>query len=96
MTRTERAVWIVALCTLVVALFVIFSNAAEAAETLDAQRTEALTFDAHWDQYIRHLFGCPDTGQTTSETCRPAQGTTDYREFAKAREEAKALFRLKD
>lgn len=63
---------------------------------LDEQRTAAVVFDQHWNLYIRRLFGCPDAGEISADTCRPVAGTTDYREFIRAREQAKKLFDLRD
>lgn len=62
----------------------------------DEQRANALAFDLAWNLYLRRLFGCPDEGDTNADTCRPMLGRTDYAEFAKAREQAKRVFDLKD
>lgn len=64
--------------------------------SLDDQRDKAIAFDLHWNLYIRRLFGCPDAGELSTDTCHVPTGTTDYREFSKAREAAKKLFDLKD
>lgn len=62
----------------------------------DDPRTLALRFDEHWNVYLRKAFGCPLVGDTTAANCLPAKAQVDYAEFAKAREEAKRLFDLKD
>jgi hypothetical protein len=80
-------------------IFGIFAQRAIAEpeqRSFDEQRSSAVAFDLHWNLYIRRLFGCPDAGDTNAETCNPAIGQTDYKEFAKARDQAKRLFDLKD
>ncbi len=54
----------------------------------------ALGFERHWNPYFRKLFGCPLEGLADGTNCKPALGWTDYREYRKARSEAKKLFDL--
>jgi len=54
----------------------------------------ALDFERPWNEYVRHLFGCPTTGETTADTCRPSQGVIDYRAWMAACERAKKVFPL--
>lgn len=60
---------------------------------IDDLKVKALHFDKHWNLYIRELFGCPEDGDTTVETCKITP-TVNYGEFLKARQEAKKVFDL--
>lgn len=68
------------------------TSAADAPECMSA----AVAFDLHWDRYVRRLFGCPAFGETTTAVCHKENSVVDYAEFAKAREQAKRVFGLKD
>lgn len=53
-----------------------------------------ITFETHWDKFLRHLVGCPDTVEINAKNCKPTQGFIDNREFHKSCEAAKDLFKL--
>ena len=56
-----------------------------------------VSFEKHWNVFIRKLFGCPyPSGEINAGTCHPARAETDLEEFRKAREAAKKLFDLQD
>lgn len=83
---TRRAFWL--------APFVPLAKAG--APSLDEQKARAVAFDEPWGLYVRRLFGCPDQGEMSPETCNLTLGSTAYAEYAKAREQAKRLFDLRD
>lgn len=62
----------------------------------DELRARAIEYEKPWNLYVRRLFGCPDDGEVTRETCNVTLGRTDYREFQRAREQAKKLYQLRD
>jgi hypothetical protein len=53
-----------------------------------------LGFEKHWDIFVRDLYGCNRVGETTLETCKPTQGSINYREWSGARRAAMKLFEL--
>jgi hypothetical protein len=79
-------------------LVLVFLLVAVCARPVDEAefRRRALVFEKHWDPFIRRLFGCELEGPTTAETCRPALGQVDRREYERARNAAKKLFELRD
>ena len=58
--------------------------------------TQALKFDEHWNRVIRFALGCPETGDTTKETCKPGAARDDWREFTIAKDWAQKVFGLKE
>lgn len=56
----------------------------------------AISFERHWDVFIRELFGCTLTGPTDAEHCNVGRGKINYREFKLVREEAMKLFELRE
>lgn len=74
------------------ALLLTLTAACAAPEEL---ATRSLAFERHWNLFIRHLAGCPDSGETTKEACTLAR-FIDSREFAEARRAAMPLFQLEE
>lgn len=83
-----------------VALFLLilgtWMNAKGETTGFDAAKRDAVSFDKHWDVYVRDLFGCPHEGPTNGNTCEKTLSRLNAAEFAKARNAAKSTFGLRD
>jgi hypothetical protein len=54
-----------------------------------------LGFEKHWHLFLKQYFGCDMSQENIHESvCRPATGSTNYKEFRLSREAAKKLFDL--
>lgn len=54
-----------------------------------------VTFEKHWEVFVREYFGCPPHA-TLYEECTGPRGIIDYAEFNKSSHAARDLFGLKE
>jgi hypothetical protein len=79
---------------LVLAALLIFPTLAQAPIDAELMR-KVIAVELPWDTFVRKLFGCPESGPTTEETCNPTLGHIDYAAFKKSCQAAAELYGFK-
>lgn len=74
----------------------LFLLAAQLRANTDDLTEHVVTFERHWNLFVRRYIGCPDDGELNTEMCKQHLRRIDRKEFKAARDAAKKLFDLQE